>query len=834
MNSTYLTLMAATLSSLGFASESYVNSLGMRMLPIPAGSFGMGEANSTPSKTFNVPIHLKRGDWDEHPLHKVTLTHSFYMAEAEVTADQFRQFRADYWGNPDTAPYAAGISWDEATAFCAWLSRKEGRNYRLPTEAEWEYAARAGTTTLYFSGATPPAPGTPNAWGMKNMNTGVGEWCLDWHGEYPLRPQTDPVGPSSGWARVVRGGGLDKDIPFYRRSANRGGMAPNFPPIPFEQMRAMVSTPSEAMTAHDPKGAGQQRSAEYKSEFLYKGFTRSVLNNQGNHHIGFRVVCAPPTPDPTTRGVVSYAQLGVIQGGPAPSVGPDPTRPYFRKRYLLPTPPENTDPAKLDVFRSLGWPRGMLRHMHSPGLEVAGNGDVLFIAFSAVGELDPDCGMLITRLRFGADEWDPPDRFVDMPDVDDTSPMLWNDSGRLWFFWGMNRLDSGFPFQWITSNDNGATWSDVHFPLFTTPVGGHSAQPITSAFRDDAGHIHVASDAIGPESVLWESDDNGRTWRDPGGRSGGRHTAFVPLRDGRILGMGGKSSNIDGFMPKSLTSDGGRTYTVSKTPFPHMGSNQRPTLIRLASGRLFMAGDFQSDKGAQPAGINERGAYVALSQDEGETWLIRRLAGTQPHEKDAHARQMGGDTLGYAVARQAPNGVIHLVTTMTKPCLAFELNEAWILHGAAPSGEDATLRANTASTVRAIRDYIDHDATGRVHARYRGGVGNDGRFLLEGDATWFEPDGRVQRTATYHLGCLTGPEQFYRDGTLAWKRDHRVDSATVWTNYWPDGTVRTQSTWRDLHAEGPAVLYDPTGKEVYRVEFEHGEPVRESGDPGEF
>src|SRR6185312_235649 len=104
-------------------------------------------------------------------------------------------------------------------------------------------------------------------------------------------------------------------------------------------------------------------------------------------------------------------------------------------------------------------------------------------------------------------------------------------------------LNSGFPFQWITSDDNGASWSAVHFPLFTTPLGGHSAQPITNAFRDPAGHIHVASDAVGAQSVLWDSEDNGKTWRDPGGRTAGRHTAFVLLRDGRILGMGGKNSN---------------------------------------------------------------------------------------------------------------------------------------------------------------------------------------------------------------------------------------------------------------------------------------------------
>ena len=824
-------LLSITLVSVALANEPFVNSIGMRMLPVPAGKFRMGETNPTPAKQFDVPIYLTRGDWDEHPVHEVILTQSFYLAEVEVTADQFRRFRPGYSGNPDTAPYAAGISWDEATAFCAWLSHQEGRLYRLPTEAEWEYAARAGTTTLFSTGDAEPPPEQANKWGFKNMHTGVGEWCLDWHGEYSSATQTNPVGPATGWAKIVRGGGLDKSTPYYRRSANRGGMPPNFPPIALEQIRAMGA--GSVNTGHDPKGAGQQRTSEYKSEFLYQGFTRSVLNNQGNHHIGFRIVCAPAAPDATVAGAVSYAQQGVRRAGPPPSIGPSLLQPYFRKRYLLPTPPENTDPAKLAVFRSLGWPRGMLRHMHSPGLEVAGNGDVIFIAFSAVGELDPDSALLITRLRFGTDEWDPPDQFVDLPDVDDTSPMLWNDAGRLWFFWGLNRLDAGFPFQWITSDDNGATWSSVHFPLFTTPVGGHSAQPITNAFRDAAGHIHVASDAIGPESVLWESDDNGATWRDPGGRSGGRHTAFVPLRDGRILGMGGKSSNIDGFMPKSISSDGGKTYTVTKTPFPHLGSNQRPSLIRLASGRLFMAGDLQSEKGVQPAGIAERGCYVALSDDEGETWHTRKLPGTQPHELKQRFQQMKGDTLGYSVCRQAPNGIIHLIATMTEPCLHFEFNEAWILYGDNPSGDDDALRANTATAIRDVQEYVDYDAAGHLRLRYSGGIGNDGRFLLHGAQIWYQADGKVQREATYALGRLTGLEKFYRDGILLWQRDHQTDGTTVWTNYWPDGRIRTQSSWRDLHAEGPAVLHDPAGKEIYRVEFEHGVPVRISGDPGE-
>ncbi|MCB1103716.1 MAG: SUMF1/EgtB/PvdO family nonheme iron enzyme [Cephaloticoccus sp.] len=824
----FLTLVATALA----APEPFTNSLGLNMVPVPAGTFLMGESLPTPPGAFKVAGYLTQGDWDEHPVHRVTITQDFLLSETEITAAQFRQFRPEHPDNPDTAPHAAGISWDDAAAFCAWLSEKENRTYRLPTEAEWEYAARAGTSALFSSGDEPPADDAPNPWGLRNMHGGVAEWVYDWHGEYPSAPQTDPVGPASGWARVIRGGGLDQSKPYYARAANRAGLPPNFPPRPLNEIRRLAT--GEAATGHAPEGAGQERGDGYKSEFLYKKFTRSVLNNQGNHHVGFRVVCAPlpaTKPLPAER---AFAQTGINQAGPGAAIGPDLTTPWLRKRFLLPTPPENIAPEKLRTHRTLGLPRGMLSHMHSPALEVASNGDVIFIAFSAVSEIDPDVSLLMTRLRFGADAWDPPERFLDLPDIDDHAPMLWNDSGRLWFFFGSNKYDAGFPFQWTVSDDHGATWSPVQFPLFTTPVGGHSAQPITSAFRDATGRIYVASDAIGPESVLWQSDDDGATWRDPGGRSGGRHTAFVLLKDGRILGHGGKSSNIDGFMPRSISSDGGQTYEVSKTPFPHLGSNQRPTLIRLASGRLFMAGDLQSEKGAQPAGYYERGAYVALSDDEGETWIIRRLPGTQLHERPDRAAQMRGDTLGYAVARQAPNGIIHLVATMTEPCLHYELNEAWILdHPPAP--DESALRTNSATAIRHVRSYAEHDAAGNLVRHYSGGIGNDGRFLLHGPVTWRYPDGTVQREATYRFGTLTGLETVYDEsGRRLWTRDHQADGTTEFTRYWPDGAVRNHSTWRDLHAEGPAVLCNEHGQEIYHVNFEHGAPVSETGDPGEY
>jgi formylglycine-generating enzyme required for sulfatase activity len=190
-------VLAACVSRLD-AADSYTNSIGMKLIRVEPGTFPMGQQGEE-----------KDCDWDEQPVHKVRISKPFYMSETEVTVEQFRQFRPDFEPTASAKPYVAGVSWYDATAFCKWLSNKEGIPYRLPTEAEWEYACRAGTTTPFSSGNKPPEAETANPWSLRNMHTGVREWCLDWHGEYPLADQVDPIGPEKGMTKVVRGGGMD-------------------------------------------------------------------------------------------------------------------------------------------------------------------------------------------------------------------------------------------------------------------------------------------------------------------------------------------------------------------------------------------------------------------------------------------------------------------------------------------------------------------------------------------------------------------------------------------------------------------------------------------------
>src|SRR5438105_1220504 len=106
-----------------FAAAPQTNSLGMKLVPVAAGEFTMGSER-------------KPANWDERPLHRVAIAHDFFIAETEVTAEQFRQFKSDAPLNAAYTPFAAGVSWNDAVAFCAWLGKKENRSYRLPTEAE--------------------------------------------------------------------------------------------------------------------------------------------------------------------------------------------------------------------------------------------------------------------------------------------------------------------------------------------------------------------------------------------------------------------------------------------------------------------------------------------------------------------------------------------------------------------------------------------------------------------------------------------------------------------------------------------------------------------------
>ncbi|MGH9163283.1 MAG: exo-alpha-sialidase, partial [Vicinamibacteraceae bacterium] len=511
--------------------------------------------------------------------------------------------------------------------------------------------------------------------------------------------------------------------------------------------------------------------------------------------------------------------------------GPPADKPWFRRRPLLPVPPENMMP---DAVRAAGLDPGIGGHNHSAGATVAPNGDLLVVAFTAAtqqAEYRPGNAFIVTRRRFGSEQWDVPGVFMDFADVQDASALLWTDEATVRFLGGGVGL-TGVPFRSTSSTDSGATWSAVRLPLFDPPLGGYSPQPISTAFRTADGTMHVPIDGVGGQSLLLASRDQRRTWHDVGAGHGtrGRHTVYVVLDDGSVFALGGKETDIDGFMPQFRSTDGGKTWTESKSPFPALASHQRPTLLRLKSGRLFFASDWQDRTGQQPAGVTEKGAFVALSEDEGKSWHIKTLEHALPHEAavfkdrdpDDWARfEHASATLGYAVATQAPNGLIHLVTSMTHPSQELEMNEAWILSDLAD--EDT---AGGTLTRRTIRGEERHP-NGATRATWTGRRATDGRYLLDGTETWLHATGARRYQVTYDSGEKVGLERYWAaDGTLVWEWERKADGRAVWTQYWPSGQRKHRSEWRGTVCHGPAMAWAPSGEITGNWRFSNGDLAR--------
>jgi formylglycine-generating enzyme required for sulfatase activity len=192
---------------MAIGSEVTTNSVGMKLRLIPAGSFRMGS-----EKGSDVPVH------------QVTITKPFYIGVTEVTQEQWEKVVGV---NPSRTRGAGlpveAVSWYDARSFCRLLSDKEKEKYRLPTEAEWEYACRAGTVTEYYWGeeydgryaccnadsdyrSQPVASRLPNQWGLHDMSGNLWEWCEDWFAPFPRGDQVDPRGPTGGEYKVLRGG----------------------------------------------------------------------------------------------------------------------------------------------------------------------------------------------------------------------------------------------------------------------------------------------------------------------------------------------------------------------------------------------------------------------------------------------------------------------------------------------------------------------------------------------------------------------------------------------------------------------------------------------------
>jgi formylglycine-generating enzyme required for sulfatase activity len=282
-------------------AKEIANSIGMKLVTIPAGEFMMGGQESAEELVKAFAAYNRKAEFfkDEYPQHRVRITKSFYFGKYEVTVGDFRRFVEDVgyktqaetdgqggWGYNAQTGQCEGrkvefnwlntgftqtedhpvinVTWNDAVAFCQWLSSKEGKTYRLPTEAEWEYACRAQTATRYQNGddptdlvavantldakgrttfphvqeldlppsdklkfTVPVGSKKPNRFGLYDMHGNVWEWCADWYGEdyYSKSPVANPTGPDSGEVRVRRGGAWNS-FPLWARASFRNWNTP--------------------------------------------------------------------------------------------------------------------------------------------------------------------------------------------------------------------------------------------------------------------------------------------------------------------------------------------------------------------------------------------------------------------------------------------------------------------------------------------------------------------------------------------------------------------------------------------------------------------------------
>jgi formylglycine-generating enzyme required for sulfatase activity len=669
------TVLLALPQNQSLGEDPVINSIGIKLVKIQPSSFVMGSAD---------------GDWDERPMHEVTISEAFWMGATEVTNAQYEQFdpqhkqlRGKLGFSRDDDEAVVFVSWEHATAFCKWLGEREGKPYRLPTEAEWEFACRAGTTTRYHTGENLPEvfhknvgiswfPGrqsekdvvpvhvakTPaNPWGLYDLHGNVEEWCLDWYGPYAAAAQTDPAGCADGQFRVTRGGSHSTTLEFLR-SANRSGTLPE----------------------------------------------------DASWLIGFRVVQAPlPLTRPVPAPPAPLYARNVSQEIPTDlAAGPDPSRPYFQgPRQYVKQPPAEDCP----VFQ---------RHNHCPAIVNCPNGDLLAIWYTCKTEPGRELGIVASRLRYGEDEWQVASDFWDAPDRNDHASALWVDEkGTLYHFNGLSAAATWGSLATIlrTSADNGASWSKARLIM---PEHGLHHMPIESVLRTREGAILVPCDAVpggAGGSAMLVSRDDGRTWVDPSegrpepdfsaGATGawiaGIHAGFVQLADGKLLAFG-RGNNIDGRMPRSVSDDLGNNWTYRASPFPPIGGGQRLVILRLQEGPILFC-SFGREVRFKNAAGNEQigsGLFAALSTDEGRSWAIKRLVSDDGPPRTVDG---GGNTgpftlsatsaelRGYLSICQAADGVIHLISS--KQHYAFNL--AWLT---TPPPAAPTRTAKSTSTRR--------------------------------------------------------------------------------------------------------------------------------------
>lgn len=664
MNTITLALsLLATPIAVQDTAETGLNSIGMKMIVVKPGTFLMGSAG----------IGM---NYDEAPAHPVTISETFRISSTEVTNRQFEEFMPEHTAFRGKNGFSSGddeaviyVSHHEATAFCEWLSAKEGKTYRLPSEAEWEYACRAGSMGPYAIGdrslpksmlkhqehswmpvkaSLEVGKSVPNEWGIYDMHGNVEEWCLDWYGPYEASPIVNPGGPEKGSFRVVRGGSHNTPV-NYLRSANRSALMPGDRTM-FTGFRVVeVSGEVGLNMSHTTMGKKVRAHSISQNKHRWKSCDKPFFAEPRN---------------------------------------------YIRTDSATP------------------W---MFSHNHCPAATWLPNGDIIAVWFSTEDEKGREMTILSSRLKAGTSEWTEPELFFKVPDRNMTGSALYYDAtnGVLYHFNGVEAAGTWQNLACVfrTSTDNGRTWSEPQFVNAEHETGN---QVIAGTIITSSGKILQPCDAtptVRGGSILHISDDGGNSWHrsdsgfvnvTPDFRNGGQghriagiHAGVVELKDGRLLAFGRDNNivhNRKPMMPQSVSDDGGYTWKYSASEFPPVSSGQRIVIKRLNEGAILLVSftdariDYQNIHGmefiAGGRSFTGYGMFAAVSFDDGKTWPVKKLL-TDGKERwlygggftgyfrmdDTHA-----EPKGYLALTQSPDNIIHLFSSS----LHYQFNLKWL------------------------------------------------------------------------------------------------------------------------------------------------------------
>ena len=568
------------------------------------------------------------GGWDQKPAHEVTISRPFRLAVRPVSNAQYERFdpahhvrRGGNGTQPGDDDPVRFVTWDEANAYCLWLGRQDGRQYRLPTEAEWEYAFRTHPQSL-LSGQD------------------VENWCLDWYGPYPAMPQTDPVGYVGGAVRVVRGGSwrgtasVQEDL---ARVSVRLGALPGdrSPAIGLRVVEAAPLTSAPLTERPTPRWA---------QAVPQKKWAWAPVVNMTQPYF------AAPIP---------YVKVPTGANGPLfARHNHDPALVACPNGDLLAVWYTCNDEAGRELTiaaarlrRERGsWDDADLfwdvpgRNDHAPALWVDGAGTLYHFNGQAAEGGWQDLALILRTSSDNGQTWSPA-RFL-----------------------GPDRRHGNQPIPSPFQAQDGA----LFLPCDATPEGKGGS--VLHVSRDGGKTWAVINEDASPPIFAAEKT---------GAWIAGIHAGVDQWADGSLVAVG-RGDAIGGHLAMSVSRDGGRSWTYAATPFPPLGGGQRPVLRRLREGVLMLISFTPGSPSVNARGQEfvGKGMFAALSYDGGKTWPVRKLL-TDGKTRTLNGRGWTGEFTmdgthaepsGYLAATQTPDGLIQLISSGVHYCF----NSAWL------------------------------------------------------------------------------------------------------------------------------------------------------------